>query len=66
MLGEGGTSLSKLEEAVRKFQACEDRPVDLKGLRETIDILKAELASQERASDVHVRRPADSNDRGRL
>jgi hypothetical protein len=65
MLGEGGTALSKLEEAIREFQACGDRRVDLKGLREGIDALKVQLASDEElAREVHPRRPAES--KGRL
>jgi hypothetical protein len=47
MLGEGGTALSELEAAVRKFQARSDRRVDLKGLRALIDALKDELARSE-------------------
>ena len=43
MLGEGGTPLEKLLEAVREFQAREDRPVDLKSLREVIDRLKYQI-----------------------
>jgi hypothetical protein len=66
MLGEGGTALEKFEAAYREFQAREDRRVDLKGLRETIDMLKAELASVERASNVHPRRSADSNEGDRV
>ena len=66
MLGEGGTALSKLLESIREFAAREDRRVDLKGLRETIDMLKAELASMERVSHVHPRRSADSNEGDRV
>jgi hypothetical protein len=47
MLGEGGTALSKLEAAVRKFQADKSRKLDLAGLRQAIDGLKAELAEVE-------------------
>jgi hypothetical protein len=65
MLGEGGTALSKLLEAIREFQARKDRRVDLKGLRDVIDALKAQLASDEQlAREVHPRRPAES--KGRL
>src|SRR2546425_3807953 len=48
MLGEGGTALSKLEVAIREFQAREDRRVDLKGLRAGIDALEAEFAGEAR------------------
>ena len=40
MLGEGGKALSKLNEAIRECQACED-DLDPKGLRESIDLLEA-------------------------
>jgi hypothetical protein len=48
MLGEGGTALSKLEVAIREFQARDDRRVDLKGLRAGIDALEAEFAGEAR------------------
>jgi hypothetical protein len=64
MLGEGGSALEKFEAAYREFQAREDRRVDLKGLREVIDALKVELASDAvRTHLVHQHRPADSNER---
>ena len=44
MLGEGGTPLSKLKEAVREYQACEDLELDPKGLREVIDSLEGTFA----------------------
>jgi hypothetical protein len=65
MLGEGGTPLSKLLEAIREFQAREDRRVDLKGLRAVIDGLNDELAFEIRASLAHPGRPAESNERDR-
>ena len=46
MLGEGGTALAELEEAVHKFQAREDRRVDLKGLRVVTDALEAEFPAE--------------------
>src|SRR5260370_1305966 len=46
MQGEGGTSLSKLEAAIREFQAREDRRVDLKGLRAGIDALEGEFGGE--------------------
>ena len=50
MLAEGGTPLSKLMAAIRKFQACEDRPIDNKGLRVAIDALEGEFCSDARRS----------------
>jgi hypothetical protein len=44
MLGEGGTPLSKLQAAVRKFLDRDERQVDMKEYRAIIDALKAELA----------------------
>jgi hypothetical protein len=49
MLGEGGTPLSKLQVAVREFQAREDRRVDAKGLRAVIDALEGEFAAEARS-----------------
>ena len=49
MLGEGGTALSKLLEAIREFQAREDRRVDLKGLRVGIDALEGEFSAEVQA-----------------
>jgi hypothetical protein len=46
MLGEGGTPLSKLQEAIREFQARTDRRVDPKGLRAGIDALEGEFAAE--------------------
>src|SRR5712692_1403234 len=48
MLGEGGTPLSRLQAAVREFQAREDRRVDPKGLRVVIDALECEFAAEVR------------------
>ena len=48
MLGEGGTPLSRLEAAVREFQAREDRRVDPKRLRALIDALDCEFAVEVR------------------
>jgi len=50
MAGEGDTPLSKLQAAVREFQARDDRRVDLKGLRAVIDALKEKLATYSLAS----------------
>jgi hypothetical protein len=58
MLGEGGDALSKLEAAVRKFQADESREIDLKGLRRAINWLKAELAEVEAMQGGSPDRPA--------
>jgi hypothetical protein len=59
MLGEGGIALSKLEHAIREFQAREDRRVDLKVLREVIDELKCDLFFHEWAAQKYVVRPVD-------
>ncbi len=48
MLGEGGTPLSKLQAAVREFQARDDRRVDPKDLRAVIDALEGEFAAEAR------------------
>jgi len=47
MLGEGGTALSKLEVAVREFQARDER-VDLKEFRAVIDALEGEFSIEAR------------------
>jgi hypothetical protein len=65
MLGEGGTALAKLEQAIREFQGCEDRSVDLEGLREVIDRLKYLLFSQEWAAQNHLVRPFERLERDR-
>jgi hypothetical protein len=57
MLGKGGTSLSKLQAAVREFQTRDERRVDIKGLREAIDALEGEFAVEARelqASGDHL------------
>src|SRR5438445_2016820 len=46
MLGDGGTPLSKLLEAIREFQARTDRRVDPKGLRAGIDALEGEFSTE--------------------
>ena len=51
MLGEGGTPLSRLREAVRQLQAW-DEPVDLKELRVEIDALEAVFSSAARKSQL--------------
>jgi uncharacterized protein DUF222/HNH endonuclease len=48
MLGVGGTELSELQAATANFQARQDRPVDLKGLRAVIDALEAEFSTEAR------------------
>ncbi|MEO8744402.1 MAG: hypothetical protein ABI455_03865, partial [Candidatus Dormiibacterota bacterium] len=45
-MGEGGTPLQRLEEAVREFQARDERRVDAKGLRSAIDALEGEFAGE--------------------
>src|SRR3979409_2383479 len=61
MLGEGGTALSKLLEAIREFQAREDRRVDLKGLRVGIDALEAEFSVEARSSQLSGDNLADGS-----
>src|SRR6266702_8089955 len=51
MLGEGGTPLSRLQAAVREFQAREARRVDPKGLRGVIDALEGEFAAGVREAE---------------
>jgi hypothetical protein len=58
MLGEGGSALSKLEAAIRRYQADESREIDLKGLRQVIDELKAKLAQVEAIQGASPDRPA--------
>src|ERR1700694_125072 len=48
MSGEGGTALSKLQAAVREFQAREDRQVDLGEYRDVIDVLEGDFSSTAR------------------
>jgi hypothetical protein len=47
-MGEGGTPLSKLQAAVRDFQALEERRVDPRGLRAAIDALESEFSTEVR------------------
>jgi hypothetical protein len=61
MLGEGGSALSKLEAAVREFQAREDRRVDPKRLRAVIDGLEGESSAEARACQVAGDHLADGN-----
>src|ERR1700736_4998534 len=50
MLGDGGTPLSKLLEAIREFQARTDRRLDPKGLRAGIGALEGEFAAEVKAT----------------
>src|ERR1700716_2165979 len=50
MLGEGGTALSRLQAAVREFQAREELPVDNQELRAVIDALEGEFSANARRS----------------
>src|ERR1700694_1709326 len=50
MSGEGGTALSKLQAAVREFQARDGRQVDSKELRAVIDALEGEFCTNARSS----------------
>ena len=52
MLGEGGTPLSRLQAAVREFQAREERRVDPKTLRGVIDALEGEFAAEVREAQM--------------
>jgi hypothetical protein len=51
MLGEGGTTLSKLKSAVREFQASDER-VDNKELRIVIDSLEGTFCANARQSEL--------------
>ena len=61
MLGEGGTPLAKLLDAIREFQAREDRRVDLKGLRAGIDSLEGEFSVEARSCQVAGDHHANGN-----
>ena len=61
MLGEGGTALSKLREAVHQFQADEHREVDLKGLREVMDSLEGTFSADTRRCQETGAHLADGN-----
>jgi uncharacterized protein DUF222 len=61
MLGEGGTALSKLKKTIAEFAACEDRELDLKGLREAIDSLEAAFAADARKGQIAGIHLANSN-----
>jgi hypothetical protein len=50
MSGVGGAALSKLQAALREFQAREDRQVDNKGLRAVMDALEGEFCANARSS----------------
>ena len=54
MLGVGGKDLSDLQAAVHEFQARQERPVDLRGLRSVIDALEAEFSEEARRSSQPV------------
>jgi hypothetical protein len=61
MLGEGGTALSDLEAAARKFQADESREIDLRGLRRVLDSLEGTFCADARRSQVTGAHLADGN-----
>src|SRR6267378_498005 len=48
MLGDEGAALAELQEAVHKFEAQEDRPINLKGLRVVIDSLEGVFSADTR------------------
>jgi len=57
MLGEGGTPLSKLQTAVREFQARDERDVDLSDYRAVIDSLEGDFSSvarEKQRSGAHL------------
>jgi hypothetical protein len=61
MLGEGGTPLAKLQEAVREFLAREDRGVDLRSYRAVIDSLEGDFSVEARGAQVAGTHLADGN-----
>jgi hypothetical protein len=61
MLGVGGKDLSELQSAVARFQAREERPVDLQGLRAAIDALEAEFAGEARRVQLAKEHLADGS-----
>ena len=61
MLGEGGITLAEVEEVVGKFQAREDRRVDLKRLRVVIDSLEGEFSAEARSSQLSGDNLADGS-----
>jgi hypothetical protein len=61
MLGEGGTPLAKLLEAIREFQGREDRKVDLKSLRQGIDALECEFSTEARSAQLSGENLADGS-----
>jgi hypothetical protein len=61
MLGEGGTPLSKLMTAIREFQACEDRPIDNRGLRVAIDALEGVFCADARRSQLNSEHLVNGN-----
>jgi hypothetical protein len=61
MLGEGGKALSKLREAAREYDACEGRELDLKGLREVMDMLEGAFATDTRKCQQSGAHRADGN-----
>jgi hypothetical protein len=61
MLGEGGTPLAKLLEAIREFQDRDDRKVDLKILRQGIDALEYEFSAEARSAQLSGENLADGS-----
>ena len=61
MLGEGGTALSKLNAAIREFQATEDRELDPRGLRASIDSLEGTFSADTRRCQETGTHLADGN-----
>jgi hypothetical protein len=54
-------AIAKLKEAAREFDACEDRPIDLKGLREVIDSLERNFSADVRKAKAAGLHLADGN-----
>src|SRR3977135_3849045 len=61
MLGEGGTALSRLQVAVREFQARDELPVDNQQLRAVIDALEGEFSANARRSQRNGEHLAGGN-----
>src|SRR5712692_8787475 len=61
MLGVGGKDLSELQAAIARFQARDERPVDLKALRAGIDALEAEFSAEARRVQLGKEHLADGS-----
>lgn len=61
MLGEGGTPLVELLEAIHRFLAREDRPVDLRLMRQGMDALEGDFSVEARRSQLNGDHLAEGN-----